>query len=77
MYNRQSNKSKNIRGIKSLNKFLNTEEQIFGHTDQVSVDQLTLAAEIGDGIYENSSDEIISINEIELLLMKTEQLRTR
>ena len=53
-----------------------TEEQKFGHMDQVSVDQLTLAADIRDVIDENPSDEIISINEIESVLMKIEQLRT-
>ena len=54
-----------------------TEEQKFGHMDQVSVDQLTLAADIRDIIDENPSDEIISINKIESMLMKIEQLRTQ
>ena len=42
-----------------------TEEQKFGHMDQVSVDQLALAADIRETIDENPSDEIISINELE------------
>ena len=54
-----------------------TEEQKFGQIDQVSVDQLTLAADIRDVIAENPSDEIISINEIESVIMKIEQLRTQ
>ena len=58
-----------------LTNFSMTEEQKFGHMDQVSVDQLTLAADIRDVIDENPSDEIISINEIESVLMKIEQLR--
>ena len=41
-----------------------TEEQKFGHMDQISVDQLTLTADIRD-VIENPSNEIISINEIE------------
>ena len=60
-----------------LTNFSMTEEQKFGHMDQVSVDQLTLAADIRDVIDENPSDEIISINEIESVLMKIEQLRTQ
>ena len=54
-----------------------TEEQKFGQIDQVSVDQLTLAADIRDVIAENPSDQIISINEIESVIMKIEQLRTQ
>ena len=54
-----------------------TEEQKFGHMDQVSVDQLTLAADIRDVIDRNPRDEIISIKEIELVLMNREQLRTQ
>ena len=54
-----------------------TEEQKFAHKDQVSVDQLTLAAEIRDAIDENPSDELISINEIESVSMKIEQLCTQ
>ena len=42
-----------------------TEEQKFGYMDQVSVDQLALAADIREIIDENPSDEIISINELE------------
>ena len=60
-----------------LRNFSMTEEQKFGHTDQVSEDQLTLAAKIRDVIDENPSDEIISINEIDSVLMKIEQLRTQ
>ena len=41
--------------------------------DQISVDQLTLAADIRDVIDENPSDEIVSINEIESVLIKIEQ----
>ena len=55
-----------------LTNFSMTEEQKFGHMDQVSVDQLTLAADIRDIIDENPKDEIISINEIESVLMKIE-----
>ena len=47
-----------------LTNFSMTEEQKFGHMDQISVDQLTLTADIRD-VIENPSDEIISINEIE------------
>ena len=54
-----------------------TEEQKFGHMDQVSVGQLTLAADIRGVIDKNLSDEIISINEIDSVLMKREQLRTQ
>ena len=54
-----------------------TEEQIFGHMNQVSVDQLILAADIRDVIEENPSDEIISINEIKSVFMKIEKLRTQ
>ena len=57
-----------------LTNFSMTEEQKFGHMDQVSVDELTLIAFIRDAIDENSGDEIISINEIESVLMKIEQL---
>ena len=60
-----------------LTNFSMTEEQKFGHMDQASVDQLTLATDIRDVIDENPSDEIISINEIESVLMKIEQLRTQ
>ena len=42
-----------------------------------SVDQLTLAADIRDVIDENPSDETISINEIESVLMKIERSRTK
>ena len=49
-----------------------TDEQKSGHMDQVSVDQLTLAADIRDIIDENPKDEIISINKIESVLMKIE-----
>ena len=45
--------------------------------DQISLDQLTLATDIRDVIDENPSDEIISINEIESVLMKIEQLHTQ
>ena len=45
--------------------------------DQISVDQLTLAADIRDVIDENPSDEIVSINEIESVLIKIEQWRTQ
>ena len=55
-----------------LTNFSMTEEQKFGHMDQVSVDQLTLAADIRDIIDENPKDEIISINKIESVLMKIE-----
>ena len=41
--------------------------------DQISVDQLTLAADIRDVTDENPSDEIVSINEIESVLIKIEQ----
>ena len=41
-----------------------TEKQKFGHMDQISVDQLILAADIRDVIGENPSDEIVSINRI-------------
>ena len=54
-----------------------TEEQKFGHMDQVSVDQLTLTTDIRDAIDENPSDETISIHEIESVLMKIEQLCTQ
>ena len=47
-----------------LTNFSMTEEQKFGHMDQISVDQLKLAAVIRDVIGENQSDEIISINTI-------------
>ena len=47
-----------------LTNFSMTEEQKFGHMDQISVDQLTLTADIRD-VIENPSNEIISINEIE------------
>ena len=60
-----------------LRNFSMTEEQIFGHMNQVSVDQLILAADIRDVIDENTSDEIISINEIKSVFMKIEQLRTQ
>ena len=60
-----------------LTNFSMTEEQIFGHMNQVSVDQLILAADIRDVIEENPSDEIISINEIKSVFMKIEQLRTQ
>ena len=60
-----------------LTNFSMTEEQKFGHMDQVSVDELTLIAVIRDAIDENPSDEIISINEIESVLMKIEQLCTQ
>ena len=60
-----------------LTSFLMTEEQKFRHMDQISVDQLTLAADVSDVIGEYPSDEIISINEIESVLMKIEQLRTQ
>ena len=60
-----------------LTSFLMTEEQKFRHMDQISVDQLTLAADVRDVIGEYPSDEIISINEIESVLMKIEQLRTQ
>ena len=60
-----------------LVNFSMTEEKKFGHMDQVSVDQLTLAADIRDVIDENPSDEIISINEVESALMKIEQLCTQ
>ena len=58
-----------------LTNFLMTEEQKSGHMDQVSVHQLTLGADIRDVIHENPIDEIISINEIESVLMKMDQLR--
>ena len=54
-----------------------TEEQKLGHMDQISVDQLTLAVDIKDVIDKNPSNEIVSINEIESVLMKIEQLRTQ
>ena len=54
-----------------------TEEQKFRHIDQVTVDQLTLAADIRDVIDENPSDETISINETESVLMKIERSRTK
>ena len=54
-----------------------TEEQKFGNMDQVTVDQWTLAADIRDVIDENPSDEIISINKTESVLMTIEQLRTQ
>ena len=60
-----------------LTNFCMTQEQKYGHMDQVSVDQLTLAADIRDVIDENPSDEIISINETESVLMKMEQLSTQ
>ena len=41
----------------------------------VQISQLTLAADIRDVIDENPSDEIVSINEIESVLIKIEQLR--
>ena len=47
-----------------LTNFSVTEKQKFGHMDQISVDQLTLAADIRDVIGENPSDEIVSINRI-------------
>ena len=58
-----------------LTNFCMTEEQKF--MDQNSVDQLTLATDIKDVIDKNPSDEIISINEIESVLMKIEQLCTQ
>ena len=60
-----------------LTNFSMTEKQKFGHMNQISVDQLTLAADIRDVIDENPSDEIVSINEIESVLMKIEQLHTQ
>ena len=54
-----------------------TEEQKLGHMDQISVDQLTLAVDIKDVIDKNPSNEIVSINEIESVLMKIEQLHTQ
>ena len=68
-----------------------TEEQKFRHMDQFGVDQLTLAAfkdvilrcylkilaDIRDVIDKNPSDEMISVNEIESMLMKIEQLPTQ
>ena len=54
-----------------------TEEQKLGHMDQMSVDQLTLAVDIKDVIDKNPSNEIVSINEIESVLMKIEQLHTQ
>ena len=47
-----------------LTNFSMTEKQKFGHMDQISVDQLILAADIRDVIGENPSDEIVSINRI-------------
>ena len=60
-----------------LTNFSMTEKQKFGHMNQISVDQLTLAADIRDVIDEHPSDEIVSINEIESVLMKIEQLHTQ
>ena len=60
-----------------LTNFWMTEEQKFSHMNQITVDQLTLAADIRDVIDENPSDEIISINETESVLMKIEQLSTK
>ena len=60
-----------------LVNFSITEEQKFGHMDHVSVDQLTIAADIRDVIDENPSDKMISINEIESVSIKIEQWRAQ
>ena len=54
-----------------------TEEQKLGQMDQVRVDQLILPADIRGIIDKNPSDEIISINKIESVLMTIEQLCTQ
>ena len=54
-----------------------TEEQKFGYMDHVSVDQLAIAADIRNVIDENPSGKMISINEIESVSIKIEQLRTQ
>ena len=65
--------SRRILDISSLlTNFSMTKEQKFGYMGQVSVYQLTLVADIRDIVDENPSDKILSINEMESVLMKIE-----